>query len=157
MSYRTPQERFIAKINFSGPTPHHHPELGPCWLWTGGTTAKGYGRLWVNGRLVPAHRFSFEAAGGCVPEGMVCHRRSDRVPRCVHPHHVRPTTTRENSLRGETLQAKHLAVTHCPSGHPYEGANLRVRPNGDRECRACGRAYWDRAGKARRAARMAAR
>jgi hypothetical protein len=43
------------------------------------------------------------------------------------------------------------AKTHCPNGHPYAGANLRIRPNGHRACRACHRAasrerYWMLAG-----------
>ncbi len=36
------------------------------------------------------------------------------------------------------------ARTHCPSGHPYAGANLRLTPNGERKCRACGLAHGRR-------------
>lgn len=33
----------------------------------------------------------------------------------------------------------HRDKTHCPAGHLYGGANLAVRPNGDRKCRECDR------------------
>lgn len=36
--------------------------------------------------------------------------------------------------------AKRKAITHCPQGHAYEGANLRETPTGRRVCRACARA-----------------
>jgi HNH endonuclease len=29
------------------------------------------------------------------------------------------------------------AKTHCPAGHPYSGANLRIDTNGARRCRMC--------------------
>ncbi len=45
---------------------------------------------------------------------------------------------------------KRRAITHCPSGHPYAGENLRVTSTGRRVCRACQRAATARA-KAKRA------
>jgi hypothetical protein len=35
-------ERFWEKVDKNGPLPPEHPELGPCWIWTGATT-QGYG------------------------------------------------------------------------------------------------------------------
>ena len=39
--------RFWAKVNKDGPIPAHHPELGPCWIWTAATDPKGYGRFGI--------------------------------------------------------------------------------------------------------------
>lgn len=39
--------------------------------------------------------------------------------------------------------------THCPSGHPYAGANLYVDTQGRRQCRTCRRAAQVRAAKRR--------
>jgi hypothetical protein len=51
-------------------------------------------------------------------------------------------TCRVNLLRGNTVNARHAAVTHCPLGHPYAGANLYVSPrSGKRYCRACQRRW----------------
>ena len=59
---KTLEERFWAKVET---TP-----FGECWLWIGAlTSAGGYGRLWDRGRLVLAHRVSWEIAksGICGP------------------------------------------------------------------------------------------
>lgn len=54
---RSAEARFWGKIEL-GPT---CPWLGtPCWLWTGFQPSDGYGRIHVGGRMVLAHRFSFE-------------------------------------------------------------------------------------------------
>jgi len=36
--------------------------------------------------------------------------------------------------------AKQKAKTHCPAGHPYEGENLYITPDGRRVCKECNRA-----------------
>ena len=57
-------------------------------------------------------------------------------------------TSSENKLDQVRHGTHHEAnVTHCPQGHPYEGANLYVRPSdGRRRCRTCinsrARAKW---------------
>jgi len=35
--------------------------------------------------------------------------------------------------------ARNAAKGACPAGHPYDGANLYVRPSGARQCRTCRR------------------
>jgi hypothetical protein len=109
-----------------------------CWIWTGGTS-RGYGVVWAGGRLKKAHLAMYELWVGLVAAGKeLDHFRCDNPP-CCNPLHVRPATHRENMLRGNTLMAANLAKTHCPRGHPYEGANLIIKPRG-RECRSCDRA-----------------
>jgi HNH endonuclease len=72
--------------------------LGSCWIWQGGTQSQGYGRMSVDGKLVPAHRHYYEATKGPVPIGLqldhLCHE-----PSCVNPDHLEPVTSTENLRR----------------------------------------------------------
>lgn len=114
---------------------------GDCYEWRGSRNKLGYGRFWVDGRHVLAHRFAFELAKGPIPPG----REPDHLCRhawCVRPSHLEAVTHRVNMLRGNTLGARGIARTHCPQGHPYAGANLYVSPAGSRECRVCKRARF---------------
>lgn len=46
-------------------------------------------------------------------------------------------TIRENTLRGETIPANNVMVTHCPAGHEYDAINTYVSKTGGRHCRTC--------------------
>ena len=84
--YRTPQERLDAL--------HERTPEG-CLVYTGRLTPKGYGLVAVAGRMVPVHKFSWEAKNGPVPEGMeldhIC-----RIRACFNPDHLRPVTHSQN-------------------------------------------------------------
>jgi len=55
-----------------------------CWLWTGPKNPKGYGQLKINGKMVAAHRFSWELINGPIPNGLfICHKCD--VRNCVNP------------------------------------------------------------------------
>ena len=67
-----------------------------CWPWTGSMT-NGYGRIWVVGRLVRAHRLAWELTHGPIPpetphvRHVVC-----RNPACCNPAHLEPGTQTDN-------------------------------------------------------------
>jgi hypothetical protein len=111
-----------------------------CWNWTGSRTAPGWhGRISVNGRLVMAHRVSWELHYGPVPEGMSVLHACDNAG-CVRPDHLMLGTQvanmRDAGQKGRLGAAK--AWTACRVGHQFTDANTyRVPRTGRRQCREC--------------------
>jgi hypothetical protein len=110
-----------------------------CWLWVGPRCPKGYGLFHLPGRkLKKAHRYMYERLKGPIPVGLVLDHFACDTPSCINPDHLRPVTSRENTLRStKTLAAKQAAQTHCKRGHLLEGDNLRKTDAGHRRCRIC--------------------
>ncbi len=76
---RTEEERFMEKIEIS-------PKTG-CWLWAA-QTVDGYGQFKLaSGRIVPAHRFSYEFFIGPIPPKKLLIHSCD-VRHCVKPRHL---------------------------------------------------------------------
>ncbi len=111
-----------------------------CWIWVAATRS-GYGRVWVDGKLVSAHRYSYEMYVGPIPDGMVVRHKCD-TPSCVNPDHLEIGSQAENIgdavRRGRHFSPSRL-VTHCPQGHEYTEDNTYPRPEGGRACRQCHR------------------
>lgn len=116
-------------------------KIGGCWLWTAYTDHKGYGRFKLDGKAERAHRVSYEALVGPIPEGLQLDHLC-RVRSCVNPDHMEAVTNRENCMRGDTLPAANAIKTHCPRGHEYSVENTYVHLGG-RTCRECMR-RWER-------------
>jgi hypothetical protein len=127
-------ERFLTHVDTDGPIAKNKPDLGRCWLWTGGTTPDGYGVFHYH-KSVRAHRWLYQQVFGPVPDGLVLDHFACDTPRCVRPTHMRPVTTRENVLRGDSASSLAAAATHCPSGHDYTTDGYVWR--GIRYCRPC--------------------
>jgi hypothetical protein len=80
---------FMEYVNIDGPVPDVCPELGPCWLWLGRITSKGYGYYYVKqGWPFSAHRLMGDHVFGPLQQGFATHHLCE-VRRCVNPQHLR--------------------------------------------------------------------
>lgn len=133
-------DRFWSKIDKNGSIPEACPERGPCWLWTASCDGKGYGKFYLDGKLVPAHRLAFEDRFGPVEPSLDIDHLC-RVHACCNPDHHEPVTRRENLLRGRGPSAKHAAMIRCVRGHPFDAENTKVMKDKHgyehRRCREC--------------------
>ena len=66
-----------------------------CWAWPRKTDAKGRGRVWVNGKIMLAHRAVWEHVNAPIPKGkMLCHHCDNAG--CINPKHMYVGTHAEN-------------------------------------------------------------
>jgi hypothetical protein len=67
-----------------------------CWLFDGQIASNGYGHLYWDGKIRLAHRMSYIAFNGPIPEGLfVCHRCDTKC--CVRPSHLWVGTRVDNA------------------------------------------------------------
>lgn len=112
---------------------------GPCHIFRGRKSSKGYGMVWFVDKDIGAHVYLWELKNGPTPENLEidhqCHVRA-----CCNVNHLRAVTHKVNMTENvaESICWKvHRAKTHCPYGHPYDDANTNRKPNGHRACRTC--------------------
>lgn len=69
----------------------------PCWLWQGAKHSKkrGYGKFWMNGKAINAHKASHLLFIGPVADGLVVAHQCN-VEGCVSPHHLKAETQSDN-------------------------------------------------------------
>jgi hypothetical protein len=124
-------ERFWPKVDKSG----------DCWLWTATTSADGYGRINISGKMVYVHRIAYEEFVGPIPDGL-CLDHLCRQRNCLNPEHLEAVPMRVNLMRGDGHTARNAAKEVCDNGHPYTPENTYIHPaSGWRQCRECRKAY----------------
>jgi hypothetical protein len=123
------------------------PESG-CWIWIGCTTHDGYGRMMVidksgKQRPIRAHRISYAANNGRFKKSEIVRHECD-IPLCVNPHHLSLGTQQDNLFdmrsrqRDRGIGVYNRLKTHCNSGHPLFGDNLRIEGKAKaRRCKTC--------------------
>jgi hypothetical protein len=120
-------KRFFDKIN----------KTETCWIWTAGSRGKtGYGSFKLNGKVIDAHRVSYQIHKGEIPSGLyVCHTCDNR--KCVNPSHLFLGTPKDNWQDGVNKNKINLLGgidVEKLKKHPSRGAYLRgCRCN---ECKA---------------------
>jgi hypothetical protein len=123
--------RFLGKIKKT--------ESG-CWVWTDSLDSAGYGRMKIEGRLVPAHIISWSIAHPhYIPQRYVKsldHQCENHA--CVFVGCLVDTTHVANVMRGTGWGAANARKTHCLRGHEFTPKNTRMDNGGkSRRCRTC--------------------
>ncbi len=116
----------------------------PCWVWQLSLNTAGYGQGLAPGaaRVEQAHRFSYRAFTGPIPDGLHLDHLC-RVRDCCNPAHLEPVSPAENARRA----APFMLHSHCKRGHELAGTNVSVGKWG-RRCRLC-KNEWARANTTR--------
>lgn len=130
MTPDTKGERFARRFDAKW---EDDPATG-CWIWTGSTNGKGYGRVMAGSRRQYTHRLAYERWVGPIPDGHEIHHDCE-TKLCVNPDHLRAMT-----------RAEHLSIHwdgFCKRGHELTPGNTYIRSSGirpgERQCRACKR------------------
>ena len=108
-------------------------DVDACWLWQATKNQDGYGRFRVNGKLVQAHRYSYELHGGLIPDGLHVLHTCDR-PNCVNPTHLFAGTHADNMQDMYRKQRK--VHGRPPTCHPDRKLHAKGL------CRACYLKQW---------------
>jgi hypothetical protein len=102
-----------------------------CWIWIDKRYDDDYGRVVYDGVRYVAHRASYIAFVGPIPNGVILHHTCT-TPKCIAPTHLQPTTRVEHQ--------KFHTATHCIWGHEFTPENTYVNPRSkQRFCRECKR------------------
>ena len=81
------KDRILSKVKIR--KPHE------CWEWQGAFWSTGYGRAYISGKSVGAHRVVFEIFKGPIPPGFCVLHKCDN-PRCCNPAHLFLGTHKDN-------------------------------------------------------------
>lgn len=124
-----PLDRFIS---YTAPS-----SIGDCINWTGIKTKDGYGRFYLKGKLIRAHRWIYEFYKGKIPKPLeIDHLCKNRA--CVNLNHLEVVTHRENIFRSDiNPMVLNSRKTHCIYGHEFTSENTYIRTDGSRKCRIC--------------------
>lgn len=126
-----------------------HEQLMPitetgCWIFLGTVDSEGYGRLGSGGRhgkVVRAHRASYELHHGAIPPGMVVLHACD-VTGCCNPDHLR-LGSQDDNMKDMVNKKRGVAPHHRGEANgrsrlsPAQVADIRARYATGAETQQC--------------------
>jgi hypothetical protein len=107
-----------------------------CWIWTGGKSPCGYGRVSFERKARLAHRISFYLSSGRMP-GPILRHSCDNPP-CVRPEHLSEGTQKDNVQDALARGRIHIS-SECARGHSRNSQNTSIATEGRLRCRLCDR------------------
>lgn len=87
-----------------------------CWVWTKYRMADGYGVVKVAGSALLAHRVSYAAFVGQIPDGMSVLHQCDNPP-CINPAHLSIGTHADN-MRDRNTKGRARGKSWKGEAHP---------------------------------------
>jgi hypothetical protein len=84
-----------------------------CWMWIAAIDSRGYGKFWLRGRTVKAHRVAYELTYGAIADDdprIVCHHCD--TPLCCRPDHLFLGTSKENTADMIRKGRERRGITH---------------------------------------------
>lgn len=121
--YRKPVDRTSDQARLMANVPK--AGVDECWEWTGGRSDKGYGKYFIDGRTVGAHRWAYIFAKGPIPAGQVIRHTCDNPP-CCNPDHL---------LAGTHAQNMQDAIDRSRTTRGQRNGMARLSPDQVREIR----------------------
>jgi hypothetical protein len=102
-----------------------------CWEWTANKDKDGYGMFFLRRKNRRAHRVSYYAYKGEIPDGYVIHHIC-KNPSCVNPNHLEARDKHSNWLDSNNVGAINKRKKYCKNGHPFDKVY-----GGQRYCSIC--------------------
>lgn len=109
-----------------------------CWIWV--ASGGDYGCVYVNGKMLNAHKVFYEEVYGPVPDGLELDHKCKHT-RCVNPEHLEAVTHIVNVSRSKVIKLTDVAIekiiSYRTSGLTYEQIARRVGLSFNTIARVC--------------------
>ena len=106
-----------------------------CWNWIASCNQSGYGRIGISGKLITAHRYSWEIQNGKIPKGKLVLHKCDNS-KCVNPDHLFIGTDKDNM---DDMNKKHRGHNKLTANQVREIKRKYIR--GKITCEMLGKEY----------------